>query len=887
MMLATVILVLVLDLVNRTDCHDKQRYNIGGIFSDAIQEAAFRIATYTMNNKYPYSQIELVPSTSSVLPHNTLEAYRSTCGHLQNASIAIFGPGSSIASPFIQSLCDAKEIPHIETHRDFEMNRNDTLVNVHPHPRVLTDFFIDLIESFRWKKVIVIYDDDNNLLSVAPLLEFNNKKGRKVILKQLEYPDEQPGNYRPMLNKVKLLGEMQFVLACSIDILENVLKQLQQVGMMTEIYSYLITNLDLQTIDIEPFQYGGTNITGIRMIDPDLTEVKRISMAVRDSSDSHKLRVETALLIDAVQLFYETIYDLTIDRKMIIQARPINCKSTDNWKYGDSIINLMKSKSTLGLTGLMKFDNEGFRRDFKIDVLELYPQGLIKVGEWNSTLRTIDLQRPVVENFQKNLGDNLFNTTFIVLISLTPPYGMLKETTTQLIGNDRFEGFGIDVIKELSGILGFNYTFILQEDGLYGNRNKSTGKWNGMIREIIDGRADLAITDLTVTSERESAVDFTMPFMNLGISILYRKPEPVPPSLFMFASPFSFYVWLLLGISYFIVSLSFFVMGRLSPSEWQNPYPCVDEPEYLVNQFTIRNSFWFTMGALMQQGSELAPVAISTRTASGVWWLFVLIMVSSYTANLAAFLTVETLVTPFNDIDELAAQQEIKFGAKKNGATANYFRDSNLTKYKQVWSYMVHHPELMMDSNEDGVVKVENENYAFLMESTTIEYVTERHCTLARVGGLLDDKGYGIAMKRYSPYRNDLSTAVLQLQEKSILTGLKIKWWKEKRGGGRCASKSEAGEATPLDLKNVGGVFLVLFIGTILGMMGSFAEMTNCIYKRSRRENVPFKEQFMREMRFFVQFKQSVKEVNNLPPDSVSGKHLMNNSTKTIDYVKM
>lgn len=64
---------------------------------------------------------------------------------------------------------------------------------------------------------------------------------------------------------------------------------------------------------------------------------------------------------------------------------------------------------------------------------------------------------------------------------------MLKETTTQLTGNDRFEGFSIDVIHELSQILGFNYTFIIQEDGANGNLDRSTNEWNGMIREIIDG----------------------------------------------------------------------------------------------------------------------------------------------------------------------------------------------------------------------------------------------------------------------------------------------------------------------------------------------------------------------------------------------------------------
>lgn len=63
---------------------------------------------------------------------------------------------------------------------------------------------------------------------------------------------------------------------------------------------------------------------------------------------------------------------------------------------------------------------------------------------------------------------------------------MLKETTTQLIGNDRFEGFGIDVIQELSQILGFNYTIVIQEDGAYGNYNRTTNEWNGMLKEIIE-----------------------------------------------------------------------------------------------------------------------------------------------------------------------------------------------------------------------------------------------------------------------------------------------------------------------------------------------------------------------------------------------------------------
>lgn len=78
------------------------------------------------------------------------------------------------------------------------------------------------------------------------------------------------------------------------------------------------------------------------------------------------------------------------------------------------------------------------------------------------------------------------------------PYNMHKEVTAEKTGNDRFEGYAIDLIDELSKLLGFKYEFILQADGDYGEPIEGTDRWTGMLGEVIENRADLAITDLTV-----------------------------------------------------------------------------------------------------------------------------------------------------------------------------------------------------------------------------------------------------------------------------------------------------------------------------------------------------------------------------------------------------
>ena len=214
-------------------------------------------------------------------------------------------------------------------------------------------------------------------------------------------------------------------------------------------------------------------------------------------------------------------------------------------------------------------------------------------------------------------------------------------------------------------------------------------------------------------------------------------------------SPLAVDIWLYVVAAYVLVSATLFIVARFSPYEWVNPHPCIQDFDIKENQFNLADSFWFTVVTLMKQGCDMNPKSFSTRIIGAIWWFFTLILISSYTANLAAFLTVERIITPIESVEDLATQSKIKYGTLKDGSTMSFFRDSKFSTYQHMWRFMKDNPaNSFSNSYEEGRQKVLKGDYAFLMESTMIDYMVQRDCNLVQIGGLLDSKGYGIATQK-------------------------------------------------------------------------------------------------------------------------------------------
>ncbi|XP_070394605.1 glutamate receptor ionotropic, kainate 2-like isoform X2 [Dermacentor albipictus] len=801
---------------------------IGGIFESDNHQAqlSFRHALDKINKDITIlPRTELMPVIHEVKPKDSFSASKAICTSFKQRVSSIVGPTSPVVTSFAMSACTNLNVPHLQTTWHPTSNRNPYTLNLFPDPDLFGKAFLDLILNKKWKTFTILYEDQQSLILLKDVLNSSFAQDHMVSLVQLN----PKLSFKKIMKDIGVTKQYNIILDIKTSSLPALIREAQDVNMMTYYHNYIITSLDLHTLDLSEFSGIQANITAFRLVDPQRPEVINVVRDLKigralwrygasNHSEIISVDTDTALMYDAVTLLATGLHNA--DRVMHnLDLQSLNCEQPKPWKHGSSLLESMKMTTIKGLTGDVRIEPRGIREDFYMDVIELKSKGMIKVATWH------------------------------------PAKGLAY--------------FG-------------NYTLLAEKE--------FTDKLEGLtLRVTTVEKADAAIVDLTITYERESVVDFTIPFMSTGISILFRKAEKSEPSLFSFLHPFSIDVWLYMLTAYLGVSLLIFIMGRFTPYEWVSPHPCVPEEGDLQNQFNLPNSFWFTTGAIMQQGSEITPIATSTRIASSMWWFFSLIMISSYTANLAAFLTAQRMTAPIENANDLAKQTKISYGCLDGGSTYRFFENSDNALIKRMWTTMkATRPSAFTKSNKKGVERVKRGDYAYLMEASSIEYEVERDCNLTAIGGLLDNKGYGIATPPGSPVRSVLSSYIIRLQESGELEMLKRRWWRVE-GKYSCPIDAAASATNEMGLSNVGGVFLAL----IFGCAGAICIVTLEFFWKIKK--VPYGEreavwiELWKELKVVLSCKGSKENPQKTPEDSLSNSiglsslHHINYSTTSIN----
>ncbi|XP_075458253.1 glutamate receptor 1 isoform X1 [Ascaphus truei] len=712
----------------------------------------------------------------------------------------------------------------------------------------LQDALISVIEHYKWKKFVYIYDADRGLSVLQKVLDTAAEKNWQVTAVNILTTTEE--GYRLLFQDLDKSKDRQVVIDCESERLNAILSQVI-IKLEKNIigYHYILANLGFMDIELQKFREAGANVTGFQLVNYTDTMVSRVMQQWKNYDGREQPRVDwkkpkytSALTYDGVRVMAEAFQNLRKQRIDISRrgnAGDCLANPAVPWGQGIDIQRALQQVRLDGLSGNVQFNEKGRRTNYTLHVLELKHEGIRQIAHWNEDDKLIP---SATDSQAGNDSTGLQNRTYIVTTIMESPYVMLKKNADQLEGNDKYEGYCVELAAEIAKHVGFTYKLEIVKDGKYGARDSDMKAWNGMVGELVYGRADLAVAPLTITLVREEVIDFSKPFMSLGISIMIKKPQKSKPGVFSFLDPLAYEIWMCIVFAYIGVSVVLFLVSRFSPYEWHNEeyeegrdQPTTDQS----NEFGIFNSLWFSLGAFMQQGCDISPRSLSGRIVGGVWWFFTLIIISSYTANLAAFLTVERMVSPIESADDLAKQTEIAYGTLDGGSTKDFFKRSKIAVFEKMWTYMRSaEPSVFVKTTEDGMNRVRKSKgkYAYLLESTMNEYIEQRKpCDTMKVGGNLDSKGYGIATPKGSPLRNPVNLAVLKLNEQGLLDKLKNKWWYDKgecgSGGGDSKDKTSA-----LSLSNVAGVFYILIGGLGLAMLVALIEF--CYKSRSESKKM-------------------------------------------------
>ncbi|XP_061280097.1 glutamate receptor 1 isoform X1 [Bos javanicus] len=813
---------------------------IGGLFPNqqSQEHAAFRFALSQLTEPP-----KLLPQIDIVNISDSFEMTYRFCSQFSKGVYAIFGFYERRTVNMLTSFCGALHVCFITPSFPVDTS-NQFVLQLRPE---LQDALISIIDHYKWQKFVYIYDADRGLSVLQKVLDTAAEKNWQVTAVNILTTTEE--GYRMLFQDLEKKKERLVVVDCESERLNAILGQIVKLEKNGIGYHYILANLGFMDIDLNKFKETGANVTGFQLVNYTDTIPAKIMQQWKNSDARDHTRVDwkrpkytSALTYDGVKVMAEAFQSLRRQRIDISRrgnAGDCLANPAVPWGQGIDIQRALQQVRFEGLTGNVQFNEKGRRTNYTLHVIEMKHDGIRKIGYWNEDDKFV----PAATDAQAG-GDNssVQNRTYIVTTILEDPYVMLKKNANQFEGNDRYEGYCVELAAEIAKHVGYSYRLEIVSDGKYGARDPDTKAWNGMVGELVYGRADVAVAPLTITLVREEVIDFSKPFMSLGISIMIKKPQKSKPGVFSFLDPLAYEIWMCIVFAYIGVSVVLFLVSRFSPYEWHSEEFEEGRDQTTSdqsNEFGIFNSLWFSLGAFMQQGCDISPRSLSGRIVGGVWWFFTLIIISSYTANLAAFLTVERMVSPIESAEDLAKQTEIAYGTLEAGSTKEFFRRSKIAVFEKMWTYMKSaEPSVFVRTTEEGMIRVRKSKgkYAYLLESTMNEYIEQRKpCDTMKVGGNLDSKGYGIATPKGSALRGPVNLAVLKLSEQGVLDKLKSKWWYDK---GECGSKDSGSKdkTSALSLSNVAGVFYILIGGLGLAMLVALIEF--CYKSRSESKRM-------------------------------------------------
>jgi polar amino acid transport system substrate-binding protein len=278
--------------------------------------------------------------------------------------------------------------------------------------------------------------------------------------------------------------------------------------------------------------------------------------------------------------------------------------------------------------------------------------------------------------------------------------------------------------------------------------------------DVKTGKADLAISAISITAEREVAFDFSLPMFESGLQIMVSSDNAGNA-----LSPLKNIISLM-GTKSFLQMLGLLLLLIILP------VPLILFLEHKNHDFLSAKtrlgkffeSIWWSASTLGAQATHM-PQSPVGRILAVIWMFTAIIFVSFFTATFAAGLTVKSLESSISEPKHLVGK---KVATVRHSTGAKYL--------KAIKGIEV----LELDAVSDAYpLLIQNQIQAIVYDAPILLHfaANDGKGKVAMVGAIFKKESYGILLADGSPLRKDINAALLKFRESGEYQALYTKWF--------------------------------------------------------------------------------------------------------------
>ncbi|XP_047387317.1 glutamate receptor ionotropic, NMDA 3B [Sciurus carolinensis] len=375
-------------------------------------------------------------------------------------------------------------------------------------------------------------------------------------------------------------------------------------------------------------------------------------------------------------------------------------------------------------------------------------------------------------------------------------------------------GYCVDLLERLAEDVPFDFQLYIVGDGKYGALRD--GRWTGLVGDLRAGRAHMAVTSFSINSARSQVMDFTSPFFSTSLGIMVRARDTASP-IGAFMWPLHWSMWLGVFAALHLTALF------LTLYEWRSPYGLTPRGRNRGTVFSYSSALNLCYAILFGRTvSSKTPKCPTGRFLMNLWAIFCLLVLSSYTANLAAVMVGDKTFEELSGIHDPKLHhppQGFRFGTVWESSAEAYIKAS----FPEMHAHMRHHGA---PTTPDGVAMLTSEPpklNAFIMDKSLLDYEVsiDADCKLLTVGKPFAIEGYGIGLPQNSPLTSNLSEFISRYKSSGFIDLLHAKWYKMVPCGKRVFAVTET---LQMGIYHFSGLFVLLCLGLGSALLSSLCE---------------------------------------------------------------